>query len=256
MSNRSNGRSAGVCLVAIGVLLVLLWPGGLGVAQVTQSQLLRVAFVQLKPESAPRWAELQRTELLPAQRKGGVAWRDTWASAASGDLYERVIVTPIASLAQLDSPLPFTKALEPTFAERNSQLMSGTRVMIVRTRPDLSYGTRPATLNIGMITTVSVTPGRNVQYESFIKTDFIPGLKKAGVPYYSVGQIVYGGDTNQYVTLLTFDNFADLASGHPVERALGADGAARLLQKAGSFITRVERTLIRYLGDLSFRSAT
>jgi len=87
-----------------------------------------------------------------------------------------------------------------------------------------------------------------------IKTEVVPAYKKANVGYYAVSQVVYGGDTNEFVTLVLFENFAELAKGHPLERALGADGAAKLTQKAGASIMKLERTIIRHLPDLSFRT--
>jgi len=64
--------------------------------------------------------------------------------------------------------------------------------------------------------------------------------------------VIYGGDTSQYVTLLTFENFADLGRGHPLERALGADGLSKLQGKLAGVVTTLERHVIRLNEALSF----
>jgi hypothetical protein len=251
---RSEWASLLLCAMLAGVAA---WPGRVIVAQTPQqSRLVHVNEVQLRPETAPQWAELQRNELIPAQKKGGLAWRDTWAPANTGDVYLRAILTPITSLAQYDGAAPIVKALgEPgaqAFGEKSRRLITGSRGYIIRTRPDLGFGTRPAKPNIGLLTTVTVADGRSADFENFLKGDVVPGLKKANVGYYTASQVVYGGDVNQYMTLLLFENFAELAKGHPLERALGTDGMTRLTQKAAPFVTKLERTLIRYLADLSY----
>lgn len=254
-------RSAWFLLSAGVALALLVGARDPLVAQTSQqSELLRVNVVQLKPDTAPQWAELQRTELIPAQKKGGLAWRDTWASAQSGDVYLRAILTPISSLAVFDSEAPIVKALGPqgvqAFGEKSRRLLAASRVEIIRTRPDLGFGARPAKPNIGILTTITVANGRNADFENFLKADVVPALKKANVTYYSVSQMVYGGDVNQYLSLLLFANYADLAKGHPLDRALGPNGVVRLGQKSAPFVVKLERTLIRYLADLSYGPAS
>jgi hypothetical protein len=65
--------------------------------------------------------------------------------------------------------------------------------------------------------------------------------------------VVYGGDTSQYVTLLTFENFDELGRGHPLERALGADGLAKLQGKLAGMVANHERHVFRLNEALSFR---
>src|SRR5918994_7441589 len=104
---------------AIILALTSLWlasSDGLLQAQSTstppqQRQLLMINEINLKPETAPEWAELVKAEGIPAQKKGGVPWRDTWGNGPGGDPYLRAVVTPIKSLAQFDEPNPFVKAL-------------------------------------------------------------------------------------------------------------------------------------------------
>jgi hypothetical protein len=224
-----------------------------------QRQLLLINEVNLKPDTAPEWSELQKTETIPAQKKGGLPWRDTWASGLGGDPYLRATVTPISSLGQFDGESPMLKALgqqgAAALGAKNRRLVAGSRSRIVTTRPDLGFGTRPAAPKIGVLSIVTVTNGRVAEFEAFLKSDVIPALKKGGAGYYSVVQNLFGGDANEFSTLVLFENYAELGKGHPLERALGADGMARLAQKSASFVSRLERRIIRYLPDLSYRPA-
>jgi hypothetical protein len=226
--------------------------------QPPQAQLLLITEVQLKPDSAPDWTELQKSEQIPAQKKGGVLWRDTWASGVAGDAYLRAIVTPIADLALFDGPSPAIKALgqegAAALGAKTRKLIAGSRSAVIRTRPDLGFGTRPAAYKLAILTTVTVVNGRAADFEAFIKTDVAPALKKVNVSYYSVSQVVYGGNTNEFRTLIPVNDFAEIAKGHPLERALGSDGMIKLLQKSAPFISQVDRTIIRYLPDLSFQA--
>ena len=67
-----------------------------------------------------------------------------------------------------------------------------------------------------------------------------------------MSQTVFGGDANEYVSLTLRDTFADLDKGPIAVQVLGAEGAAKLLQKipAGT-VVRTERSLIRYVPELS-----
>ena len=123
----------------------------------------------------------------------------------------------------------------------------------MQVRPDLGIGMRGGKNALGVVSYISVAPGREQEIERVMKTEVNAALKKAGVSYYGVSRVVYGGDTSQYITLLVFENFADLGRGHPLERALGADGLEKLQGKLTGIITRLERHVVRYNDALSFR---
>jgi hypothetical protein len=100
---------------------------------------------------------------------------------------------------------------------------------------------------------VHVLPTKQAEFETFLKTDFIPILKKAQVKRYTVARVILGGSTTEYITLVTLDSFAELAKGHPINRVLGEDGANRLMARAGAFVSNAERRVIRLSEELSFK---
>jgi hypothetical protein len=94
-----------------------------------------------------------------------------------------------------------------------------------------------------------------MEFESFIKGEWIPAIKKGGAKGYTVVQVLYGGGTSEFHTLVGIDKYAELAS-HPVTRALGEDGVNKMMAKAGAFVSSIERTVVRMDPELSFEIKT
>ena len=228
-------------------------------------ELRRVIDVQIKPDSVAAWTKLYREEILPAQKKGGVPWLDAWASTTAGNIYMRTIVSPLAGLAELDDIGALQRALGPEAAEdllaRNRLLIDGIQTYILRVRPDLGFGTPPTAQGIGVISAVSVMPGRTAEFETALKESVLESLKEANVTSFAVLQNVFGGDPNQYRTVLAFQTHEAASSAHAVdpiawlEGAHGPYGVERLAKEKGSPIAKIERTIIRYVPDLSYRPA-
>ena len=131
-------------------------------------------------------------------------------------------------------------------------LVTGTKTFLIQTIPALSFGTtNPSKLAIR--TSVQVLPTRQMEFEAFLKNEFIPVLKKAQVKRYTVAKVILGGSTTEYITILTLDNFAELAKGHPINRVLGEEGANKLMARAGAFISSAERYVMRLNEESSFR---
>src|SRR5437899_712036 len=65
---------------------------------------MKVTVNQLKHDMMTTWEDLQKNEMIPAQKKAGLPWRHTLANGASGQSFTRVTIVPIANYAQLDMP--------------------------------------------------------------------------------------------------------------------------------------------------------
>jgi hypothetical protein len=61
---------------------------------------------------------------------------------------------------------------------------------------------------------------------------------------------------NKYLALVPFSNYAEIASGGRLERALGPEDLRQLTAGSGAFVAKVERRVIRYQADLSYAAAT
>jgi hypothetical protein len=246
----------------VGLLLLLVVAALASVsAQAPASRLLSISVVSVKPEMMRAYTDYLKSDVVPALQKGGVKWRDTWRTAVFGDTFEIAHVTEIKGFEQYDSPAPLRTALGEAgyaaYLAKVGPMLAGQQTYAVRTRPDLSYMADPAYRpKMAILTEVEIANDKVMEFEAFIKNEWIPALKKGGGKHYSVVQVLYGGAMNQYMTLVGIDTFADLAKGHPVTRALGDEGLNKLSAKSGGFAHHIERKIIRLDPDLSFEVKT
>ena len=223
-------------------------------------QLLGVNVVHVKPELALEWEEFQKKETIPTLQKAGIRQRDAWRTAI-GEAFEVAFLTPMANLAARDEPNPMVKVLGEegarAYAAKNRRLIAGSRSFVIRTRPDLSYApTSTEPPKLGVLSSLSIAPGRITDYENHVKTDVLPIQKKAQSLGYLVSQTIFGGDGSEFVTLTLVNSFADLDKGPAAVRVLGPEGAAKLSAKSVGIISRTERIVIRYDPELSFKVAS
>jgi hypothetical protein len=131
------------------------------------------------------------------------------------------------------------------------------RSFVMAFDPELSHQTKMAgPPKMAVVTFVNVAPGRGAEYESYIKNELLPVVKRSDAPGFWVQRVGLGGDANQYITLVLHNNFAELEKGPPTVRVLGQDGAAKLAQKLpAGVVTRVERRVMRLVPELTYRPA-
>lgn len=234
------------------------------VADAPKSEWMSVAVVRVKPDMVAEWQDLQKKIVNPGLKKAGVKERGVFATAVFGEAFEYVILTPITNMSQYDEPMaPLRKALgEDDFRDYQTKVrrcIVSTRTTGIMTRPDLSYLGRTASMSgppkLVVVNSISVLPGRAAAFESFIKSEVLPVMKKADVIGYFVNQTVFGGDVNEYTTVVFQDSFADIGKGSPFLRVLGPEGAARLSARTAALISRQERMIARYNSELSFEAA-
>jgi hypothetical protein len=225
-------------------------------------EFLSVTVVSVKPEMMTEFQNFMKNTTNPALKKGGLKWREVWQStAAGGDAFEYVLVAPVGKFAEFDGPGALEKGLGPqgfpAWQAKAGSLVNSVRRFIIRTRPDLSFAAqRTGPPKLAVITFVHVAPNRTDEFENFVKNDFAPVMKQAGVTYL-VSQTIFGGDANEYVTLTMRDSFADLDKGPVLIQALGQEGAQKLMQKlpAGA-VVHLERSLTRLVPELSILPAS
>jgi hypothetical protein len=141
---------------------------------------------------------------------------------------------------------------EKAYNVKLSHMLVGSRACAMRRRMDLGFGNDGSEPKLGVLAHVFTIPGKQSEYEAVLKSDWIPGLKKAGVQQYAVHEVVMGGEQGDYYTFTPIDNLAALDSGHPIQRGLGEEGMAALEAKFASSMRSVERTVIRRDDALSF----
>jgi hypothetical protein len=218
--------------------------------------LLVLSVIDIKPEFFAEFGELQ-AQTMEAQRKGGQAWRETWNVAQFGHPYRVGVLRPLTSFAELDGQSFTIKGAGADQArvinERARRMIVAQQIYALRARPDLGFGTRPEKVNLAVLTTVTVAPGRNAEFEALMRNEVMPAYKKAGEPYLAVSQVVLGGDPNQYLALTLYDDFAGLQKGSPILRALGPEGFAKFNQRMAGIVAHLQYEVVRYNAALSFR---
>jgi hypothetical protein len=228
----------------------------------TKPQLLQLVIVNVRPGMMKSYIDYQKSDVIAALQKGGVKWRNSWRTAVFGDPFQIAHVTPVASLDDYDGPPPLQKALGEAgyaaYQEKAASLITGVKYYLIRTRPDLSYEADMSAPmpKMAILTAVDVAEDKIGDFESFIKSDWIPALKSGGGKMYDVSQVVYGGPATRYYTLVGVENFAELGKGHPVIRAVGEDGLGKMMTKVGAAIHNVERYVIKLDPDLTFKVKT
>jgi hypothetical protein len=251
-------RARPVVSVLVSALVVLL-AAGASVAQTQPGDLTVISIIDIKPDQFAEFGEVQ-AEAMAAQRKGGQPWRETWNVATFGHPYRVGVVRPMAGYAELDGPSFTLKGVGAEQAaainERARKMIDGQQIYAVRTRADLGYGDRPAVMQVAVLTTMTVAPGRHAEFEAIVREVVIPAFKKAGEAYLGVSQVVLGGDPNQYLAMSLYDSFAEIdTKGDPVLRALGPAEFSKYRQRLAGIVTHEDRSLLRFNPALSYRGA-
>lgn len=230
-------------------------------AEAPKPEWFSVAMVRVKPDMVAEWEDLQKNVVNPALKKAGVKERGIFQTAIFGESYEYVVITPIATLSQFDEARsPLRNALgEDAWREylaKSRRCIQSVHTYGDQSRPDLSYFGKMASMTgppkLAVVNTISVAPGRAAAFESFLKAEILPVMKKADVLGYFVNQTVFGGDVNTYTSVLFQDSFAEIGKGNPLQRVLGAKGLESLGLKYAGLVLRQERVILRFNPDLSF----
>ncbi len=87
------------------------------------------------------------------------------------------------------------------------------------------------------ILAMKVKPGVGIAWESFLKTDLVPALKKAGVRQFSVWKTAQFGEFGDYFLMSTMESLAALDGPNPLVKALGQEGATALMAKLQTFVS-------------------
>ena len=225
-------------------------------------EFLSITMVSVKPEMMVEFQNFMKNTTNPALKKGGLKWREVWQNtAAAGDAFEYVLVTPVGKLAEFDGQSALEKGLGAqgfaAWQTKAGSLVNSVRRFIIRTRPDLSFAAqRTGAPKLAVVQFIHLAPNRNNDYENFLKNDFVPVMKQAGVTYL-VSQTIFGGNGNEYITLTMRDSFADLDKGPVAVQTLGQEAAQKLMQKmpAGA-VVHLERSITRFVPELSIVPAT
>ena len=243
--------SANRLAVAVALLVsVALAPG----AHAQDGQWMRVDIVQVLPDKLEEYIEIQLEQVNPALQRAGVPYRSSWRTAEFGNTYERLFVTPIASLADFDTGGPLARALEPDrlarIRDRVRRCTQSRQSYAIRYHPEMSVEVdNPSGLFLAQLATVEIAPGRRGEWEAFLREN-LPKFRDADVVF-GVYERVFGPGPVSWQIVENHSTYAALAQPTILERAFG-DQAEDVAARLSGIVTAVEQTVLRYDAELSF----
>lgn len=245
---------SGVAALVAGAILV---PAASVTLAQEETSWMRVDVLQVQPRELDDFIEMQLEEVNPALQRAGVPWRSAWRTAEFGNTYERLFVTPVDSLADLDYGGPLARVLEPDRLERIRdrvrRTLSSRQSYAVRYRPDLSVESDDVSgLSLAWITTLQVAPGRLADWEAFLSEN-LTQFRGADVVF-GVYERVFGPGPAVWQIVENHSSFAELDRPTILQRTFG-ERADEIAARLAGVLLSIERSVLRYDPELSFSAA-
>ena len=243
-------------VVALALILVALCLAQQPAAPPNPQYLVNV--VRVKPEMLTEWQDLQKNEVIPAQKKAGVKERIV-SQTVLGNGFEYSIITPYAGPAQFDSPGANDRALGAEAAARLGakirRCVDVQRTYVITRLAEFSI--LPGTAIAGVTNVRRAAQGKQQEYLAYLRTDVLPVMKKAKadgkIAGYYVSTRGAGSANAGEITITTYYNkFGDAAGGNPLVKVLGQAGADKVNAKGQGLSTAVQTFMRRRVADLSF----
>ena len=258
---KASRRSRKSFLFGAGILVLALASSTLCRAQSAPATTPNVVtLTQVKPDMLNEWLDLQKNEVIPALKKAGVPSREVRAAVA-GDNYEYLSITPAEKFAALDRPGALARALGPEASARLiaklRKCIESQRTYLTNTVSELSLLPDPKAPPLVSVTTrVRTTPGREQDFENYVKTDLLPVYKKAKaegkIAGYTVSRRGFGANLQDRTQTTYYNKFADMDAGNALNVMLGQEAANKIRAKRNGLATLVEQVVRRRVADLSF----
>ena len=218
---------------------------------------IQVTVTQLRAEMLTTWEDLQKNEMIPAQKKAGLPWRHTLANGASGQSFTRITVVPLANYAQLDMPGFIQRAVSAEAnANYNAKLrptIESQRVLIQTFQVNesiVSNSSTPPALLFAQV--FHPAAGKGGDFAASLTEDYLPAYKKAGVKDYWV----YNTNQGEPGTLLIrpIANYAELDKpGLLVQAGLTQDQQTKIGARRNATLGGpTESQVYRFIPELSY----
>lgn len=250
-------RTRALAVVPLLVAAVLSMPAAAQQPTTPTSTRFYVTVVRVKPDMADQWLTVQREEVLPAQKKAGVASRVTLASAV-GNAFEYTIIVPFPSFAAMDGDAPLVRALGREGAARvNAKLRAAVHEQhSFMTNRQEALQVAPGDAPIWRTTIRRVMPGQMQPYLAFLASDVVPAMKKAKsdgkIAGYGVATRGVGATAGELTTITYYAKFADMDGGDPLLLAVGREEMNRINAKGAALASTVTTVVRRRIPDLSY----
>jgi hypothetical protein len=253
-------------LIAAVMIVAALALGGIVALNRAQAQAptppavrVQLTVIQLKPDMMTTWEDLQKNEMIPAQKKAGLPWRHTLANGASGQGFTRVTIVPLANYAQLDMPGFIQRAVS---AEANANYNAKLRPTIQSQRAEIYTFEANASImsnltnmpQFQVVQAAMTQPGKGDEFLASVTQDYLPNYRKAGVKDYWVWTRNGGGPGGLRVMVRPIEKYADLDRPALLQQAgvtqeqQNKIAARRNATLAGG----IETNVMRFIPELSY----
>jgi hypothetical protein len=214
----------------------------------------RTTVYNLKPDMVNEWVDMEKNEVVPALKKGGVKTRNVFVTAQFGNAGEYVITQPFDNFSEFDGPSPLVKALDgPGAARLIAKLakceVSATSYEAIRLA-DISNVLDPPPAVI-VSARYRIAAGKMPEFRELVKSEILPVYKKAKVSLI-VNQRGPGANPADVNMVTGYSKMADLQGGAFLVQQLGQAGADKITAKFAGIRTLVEVVVRRRVAELSF----
>ncbi len=119
---------------------------------------------------------------------------------------------------------------------------------------------QPAPARFLTVYNITVNPGANAQFEDYLQK-IKQGAERIGAPQrWATFEVGFGGPGNTYAIALQFNKWGEMDAWTRVpeilEKAYGADEAAKILRSGGMAIASSQTTISRLSSDLSYNDGS
>jgi hypothetical protein len=111
-------------------------------------------------------------------------------------------------------------------------------------------GAAPAQQGIMGVTMAQVKPGMGLEWESYMKRDLVPALKKAGMKWMGVMKTNGFGVSDSYIISVPLQNVTQFDGPDPFEKALGIDGQVVLMSNIKRCVANARTFMLMERPDL------
>ncbi len=219
-----------------------------------------VTFYTVKPDRiADFQAEIKEYNAILA-KAGSDRYSTIWVSLTGPREYARVQL--YAKWADLDSSVdtdPKLKDHEAELARISMHIIECTsswRRDIEVVNPDLSLPDTGVDMpNMIRVIVTQVRPDKVHDYLDLQKNAILPAVTKGAPKFYNFAERRFGEPTPEFVSVVGFNNWADLDDTIGAEKGLGKDGYQALVNQVRALIVSSDFIIYRYEPDLSYLPA-
>jgi hypothetical protein len=200
---------------------------------------------------------LQRNEVIPAQKKAGVASRTTLVTQV-GNGFEYVSITPFPDWSAMDGDAVLTRALGAEGAAalnaKLRQCIQSQESYMTNRRDSLTIDA--ANAPVWEVAIKRFVPGKTQEALALYRAELFPAMQKAKASGSIAGSTIAtrgrGALSGEFTVVTFYNKFADLNGADPLIAAMGREAYDRFHAKAQGLWTNTRTVVRRRLAELSF----